>query len=170
MTTISEFISGQKLEETIVTNSSLYRKKFSLLVQKAGVGDRNIDDRQAIRKIRETVSWNWAGFFFAESWGVYRKQKIAWILWSVSIVLKLMANVDGLMLFGFIAGVFSVCLSLIFGMYGNGVLLTNAMIVSEQEIPPESKEQLSMNGLWLLVFLSVLLGLVGYGLSKFHGG
>ena len=44
MTTISEFIEGTDLDEIIVFNCPKYREKFSKIVEKADVGDTDLEE------------------------------------------------------------------------------------------------------------------------------
>ena len=54
MTTFSEFVESTSLEETIVTNSPKYREKFLKIVEKAGIGESDTKDKQALNKLRST--------------------------------------------------------------------------------------------------------------------
>ena len=51
--TFNQFVQGNQLEETIVSNCPAYRKKFLKIIEKAGVGDNHIEDKNALKKIKE---------------------------------------------------------------------------------------------------------------------
>jgi len=76
MTTFSEFVSGPEFEKMIGSKKyPKYKIKFSKIIEKAGVGDSDLTDRVALKKLYSTRSWNWFGFFFSVYWGVFLQNK-----------------------------------------------------------------------------------------------
>ena len=61
---IREFIESENLEQAIISNSHKFRDKFRKIVDKTNVGELNIEDQNALKKIEKTISWNWYAFFF----------------------------------------------------------------------------------------------------------
>ncbi len=90
MVTFNQFVQGDQLEETIVSNCPAYRKKFLKIIEKAGVGDNDIEDKNALQKIRSTISWGWVAAIFSSFWAIYRKEKIlGWGTISLAVILGL---------------------------------------------------------------------------------
>ena len=84
MMTFSEFVKNDALEKTVISDCDNYRQKFIKIIEKAGVSDSDIQDEEALKKIKSIISWNWAGFFFPFYWAIYRKEKI--IGWGTLLI------------------------------------------------------------------------------------
>lgn len=50
-TTINQFIEGEGLEETIVSNCPKYREKFLKIIEKLGIGECDIKDEEARKRL-----------------------------------------------------------------------------------------------------------------------
>jgi hypothetical protein len=158
MTTISEFVQGVALEETIVSNCPTYREKFQKIIDKAGVGDSDIKDDNALNTIRSTRSWNWAGFVFSSFWAIYRKENVlGWgtLIFSffLSIVAEIVPAADK------ISSAFPFVLSIVFGMYGTSFILRNALKTYSSTTSSKDREQRSTVG--VLVAISLTIAFVG---------
>jgi hypothetical protein len=166
MTTTSEFIASPALEEAIVTNCPKYREKFSKIIEKADVQESDTKDEQAIKKITSTLSWNWAAFLFGYLWLIYRRENL--LGWGLLIVVWF---------FPYLASIYSVdsasptldtislvvpwLVMVIVGIFGNSLILRNAMKAYEDTTSSVDRNQPSPKALCLAILLMIgMLGMV----------
>ena len=173
MPTISEFIEGTPLEETIVSNCSKYREKFVKIVDKAGVGDCDIEDKNAVNRIMSISSWNWAGFFLTYYWAIYRKaDHFGWIAVSsfflfigIYVFFTLFINIH--LSFGIIVIIITVGLSILVAgsMYGNGIILCNALKSYANTTSSTDREQRSTSTVVAVILLTIAYFGILYGIA-----
>ena len=154
MMTFSEFVKNDALEKTVVSDCDNYRQKFIKIIEKAGVGDSEIQDEEALKKIKSIISWNWAGFFFPFYWAIYRKERIiGWGTLFVYLTLGFLSVVsviiDGYDFF-FIAAT-----ALLIAMYGNSYLLHNCVRSYVETTSEVDRKQMSTSQLWIAIILNV---------------
>ena len=154
MMTFSEFVKNDSLEKTVVSDCDNYRQKFIKIIEKAGVSDSDIQDEEALKKIKSIISWNWAGFFFPFYWAIYRKERIiGWGTLFVYLTLGFLSVVwpmiDGYDFF-FIAAT-----ALLIAMYGNSYLLHNCVRSYVETTSEVDRKQMSTSQLWIAIILNV---------------
>ena len=151
---IREFIESENLEQAIISNSHKFRDKFRKIVDKTNVGELDIEDQNAIRKIEKTVSWNWYAFFFNSFWAIYRKEKLGWITLVIGMLLGPLALIFPII--DKITTPYPYILMIIFGMYGNSYVLRNALKIFPQTTSAVDRAQISKNGLLIAITLTIL--------------
>ena len=159
MMTFGEFVKNNALEKTVVSNCDNYRQKFIQIIEKAGVGDSDIQDEVALKKIKSIVSWNWVGFFFPFYWAIYRKERIiGWGTLFVYLTLGFLSVVspmiDGYDFF-FIAAT-----ALLIAMYGNSYLLHNCVRSYVETTSEVDRKQASTSQLWIAIILNVFVAVL----------
>ena len=159
MVTFNQFVQGDQLEETIVSNCPAYRKKFLKIIEKAGVGDNDIEDKNALQKIRSTISWGWVAAIFSSFWAIYRKEKIlGWGTISLAVILGLLS------FFSDTIDKMSIALpwglTVVIGMYGNSYVLHNCVKTYVETTSEKDRQQRSIIQLFVAVMLLILF-LVG---------
>ena len=178
MATISEFIAGVAFEEIIVFNCPKYRKKLSKIVEKAGVGDSDIEEflqdswskpSPTAKKIMgypspKLRSWNWAGFFFNSYWAIYRKENAGWFFLVLSLlsVLPEHFNPD----FNLI-GVVPFIGAIVFGGQGDSMILRHALRTYANKSSPIDRKPRSIIGVIVAIFLTIgYLGIYGFLINE----
>ena len=159
MMTFSEFVKNDALEKTVVSNCDDYRQKFIKIIEKAGVSDSEIQDEEALKKIKSIISWNWVGFFFPYYWAIYRKERsIGWGTLFVYLTLGFLSVVspmiDGYDFF-FIAAT-----ALLIAMYGNSYLLHNCVRSYVETTSEVDRKQMSTSQLWIAIILNVFAAIL----------
>ena len=159
MMTFSEFVKNDALEKTVVSDCDNYRQKFIKIIEKAGVSDSDIQDEEALKKIKSIISWNWAGFFFPFYWAIYRKERIiGWGTLFVYLTLGFLSVVsviiDGYDFF-FIAAT-----ALLIAMYGNSYLLHNCVRSYVETTSEVDRKQASTSQLWIAIILNVFVAVL----------
>lgn len=159
MMTFSEFVKNDSLEKTVVSDCDNYRQKFIKIIEKAGVSDSDIQDEEALKKIKSIISWNWAGFFFPFYWAIYRKERIiGWGTLFVYLTLGFLSVVspmiDGYDFF-FIAAT-----ALLIAMYGNSYLLHNCVRSYVETTSEVDRKQASTSQLWIAIILNVFVAVL----------
>ena len=159
MMTFSEFVKNDALEKTVVSDCDNYRQKFIKIIEKAGVSDSDIQDEEALKKIKSIVSWNWVGFFFPFYWAIYRKEWIiGWGTLFVYLTLGFLSVVsviiDGYDFF-FIAAT-----ALLIAMYGNSYLLHNCVRSYVETTSEVDRKQMSTSQLWIAIILNVFVAVL----------
>ncbi len=154
MMTFSEFVKNDALEKTVVSDCDNYRQKFIKIIEKAGVSDSDIQDEEALKKIKSIISWNWAGFFFPFYWAIYRKERIiGWGTLFVYLTLGFLSVVsviiDGYDFF------FLAATALLIAMYGNSYLLHNCVRSYVETTSEVDRKQMSTSQLWIAIILNV---------------
>ena len=154
MMTFSEFVKNDSLEKTVVSDCDNYRQKFIKIIKKAGVSDSDIQDEEALKKIKSIISWNWAGFFFPFYWAIYRKERIiGWGTLFVYLTLGFLSVVsvmiDGYDFF------FLAATALLIAMYGNSYLLHNCVRSYVETTSEVDRKQMSTSQLWIAIILNV---------------
>ena len=154
MMTFSEFVKNDALEKTVVSDCDNYRQKFIKIIEKAGVSDSDIQDEEALKKIKSIISWNWAGFFFPFYWAIYRKERIiGWgtlfVYLSLGFLSVVSVIIDGYDFF-FIAAT-----ALLIAMYGNSYLLHNCVRSYVETTSEVDRKQMSTSQLWIAIILNV---------------
>ena len=154
MMTFSEFVKNDSLEKTVVSDCDNYRQKFIKIIEKAGVSDSDIQDEEALKKIKSIISWNWAGFFFPFYWAIYRKERIiGWGTLFVYLTLGFLSVVsviiDGYDFF------FLAATALLIAMYGNSYLLHNCVRSYVETTSEVDRKQMSTSQLWIAIILNV---------------
>ena len=154
MMTFSEFVKNDSLEKTVVSDCDNYRQKFIKIIEKAGVSDLDIQDEEALKKIKSIISWNWAGFFFPFYWAIYRKERIiGWGTLFVYLTLGFLSVVsviiDGYDFF------FLAATALLIAMYGNSYLLHNCVRSYVETTSEVDRKQMSTSQLWIAIILNV---------------
>ena len=154
MMTFSEFVKNDALEKTVVSDCHNYRQKFIKIIEKAGVSDSDIQDEEALKKIKSIISWNWAGFFFPFYWAIYRKERIiGWGTLFVYLTLGFLSVVsviiDGYDFF------FLAATALLIAMYGNSYLLHNCVRSYVETTSEVDRKQMSTSQLWIAIILNV---------------
>ena len=154
MMTFSEFVKNDSLETTVVSDCDNYRQKFIKIIKKAGVSDSDIQDEEALKKIKSIISWNWAGFFFPFYWAIYRKERIiGWGTLFVYLTLGFLSVVsvmiDGYDFF------FLAATALLIAMYGNSYLLHNCVRSYVETTSEVDRKQMSTSQLWIAIILNV---------------
>lgn len=86
--TYREFLDSEYFEHVMVNNIDGYRRKFSKIIEKAGIEDCELADKEALSKIGSITTFNWAAFFFTMYWAAYRRLKEGWILLVVVSVVS----------------------------------------------------------------------------------
>jgi len=155
LVTFNQFVQGDQLEETIVSNCPAYRKKFLKIIEKAGVGDNDIEDKNALKKIRSTTSWGWVAAIFSSFWAIYRKEKIlGWGTLSLSVILGFLSlysdTIDKISI-GFTWGIL-----ILVGMYGNSYVLHNCVKTYVETSSKIDRQQRSKIQLFAAVMLVIL--------------
>ena len=159
MMTFSEFVKNDALEKTVVSDCDNYRQKFIKIIEKAGVSDSNIQDEEALKKIKSIISWNWAGFFFPFYWAIYRKERIiGWGTLFVYLTLGFLSVVsviiDGYDFF------FLAATALLIAMYGNSYLLHNCVRSYVETTSEVDRKQASTSQLWIAIILNVFVAVL----------
>ena len=154
MTTISEFVDSTALDETIVTNCPKYREKFLKIVEKSGVGESDIEDTEAVKKIEKTTSWNWCAFFFSSYWAIYRKEKFGWISLVIGLLLIPLSILVPVLDKPLTA--YPYILTIIFGMFGNSYVFRNALKIYPKTTSTVDRAQVSKNGLMISLGVTIL--------------
>ena len=159
MMTFSEFVKNDALEKTVVSDCDNYRQKFIKIIEKAGVGDSEIQDEEALKKIKSIVSWNWVGFFFPFYWAIYRKERIiGWGTLFVYLTLGFLSVVsviiDGYDFF------FLAATALLIAMYGNSYLLHNCVRSYVETTSEVDRKQASTSQLWIAIILNVFVAVL----------
>ena len=151
--TFKQFVEGNQLEETIVSNCPTYRKKFLKIIKKAGVEDNYITDKNALKKIYSVISWNWAAVIFSSYWAIYRKEKkLGWATLSVVLFFVFLAlNTETLGELTYTPLAIAVAI----GLYGNSFVLINSVKNYAETTSKEDREQRSL--LQLFVAIAVLI-------------
>ena len=162
MTTISEFIAGPALEETIVTNCPEYREKFSKIIEKADVQGSDTKDEQAIKKITSTLSWNWSAFLFNYLWLIYRRENLlGWglliVVWFFPYLASIYSVESPSPTLDTISWVISSSIMVIVGIFGNSLFLRNAVKAYEDTTSSAVRKQRSPIALWLAILLVIVL-------------
>ena len=153
MTTISELVQGDSLEKTIISSCSSYRKAFTKIIEKSGVGDNSIDNKLALTAIIKTRSWNWAAFAFSVYWAIYRKQKIGW--YGLILILGFVFLPANETLDKFLGGI-SIWVCIGFGIFGNSMFLRSVLRVNSETSSPENRQLRSFLGLGIAILISVV--------------
>jgi hypothetical protein len=169
MTTIFEFIDSTALEDTVVKNCPKYRVKFLNIIDKAGVGDSDTTDKEALKIIRGTRSWNWAAFLFNHHWAIYRKENLlgwgvfafVWFLSLLSIWVPSLQNATPLS-FANPVDFTWLCAAVLTGLYGNSFVLRNSIKIVENTSSPKDREQRSPIGLASAIAIDIVLIGVSY--------
>ncbi len=159
MMTFSEFVKNDALEKTVVSDCDNYRQKFIKIIEKAGVSDSEIQDEEALKKIKSIISWNWVGFFFPYYWAIYRKERIiGWGTLFVYVTLGFLSVVspmiDGYDFF------FIAVTSLLIAMYGNSYLLHNCLRSYVETTSEVDRKQVSTSQLWIAIILNVFVAVL----------
>ena len=159
MMTFSEFVKNDALEKTVVSDCDNYRQKFIKIIEKAGVSDSDIQDEEALKKIKSIISWNWAGFFFPFYWAIYRKERIiGWGTLFVYLTLGFLSVVsviiDGYDFF------FLAATALLIAMYGNSYLLHNCVRSYVETTSEVDRKQMSTSQLWIAIILNVFAAIL----------
>ena len=159
MMTFSEFVKNDALEKTVVSDCDNYRQKFIKIIEKAGVSDSDIQDEEALKKIKSIISWNWAGFFFPFYWAIYRKERIiGWGTLFVYLTLGFLSVVsviiDGYDFF------FLAATALLIAMYGNSYLLHNCVRSYVETTSEVDRKQMSTSQLWIAIILNVFVAVL----------
>ena len=159
MMTFSEFVKNDALEKTVVSDCDNYRQKFIKIIEKAGVSDSDIQDGEALKKIKSVVSWNWVGFFFPFYWAIYRKERIiGWGTLFVYLTLGFLSVVsviiDGYDFF------FLAATALLIAMYGNSYLLHNCVRSYVETTSEVDRKQASTSQLWIAIILNVFAAIL----------
>ena len=159
MMTFSEFVKNDALEKTVVSDCDNYRQKFIKIIEKAGVSDSDIQDEEALKKIKSIISWNWAGFFFPFYWAIYRKERIiGWGTLFVYLTLGFLSVVsviiDGYDFF------FLAATALLIAMYGNSYLLHNCVRSYVETTSEVDRKQVSTSQLWIAIILNVFVAVL----------
>ena len=168
MTTISEFISSPALEEAIVTNCPKYREKFAKIIEKADVQESDTKDEQAIKKITSTLSWNWSAFLFSYLWLIYRRENLlGWglliVVWffpyftSIYSIDPESPTLDKNPTLDAISLIVPWLVMVIVGIFGNSLILRNAMRAHEDTTSSAVRKQRSPIALCLAILLVVVL-------------
>ena len=154
MMTFSEFVKTDALEKTVVSDCDNYRQKFIKIIEKAGVSDSDIQDEEALKKIKSIISWNWAGFFFVSHWAIYRKERIiGWGTLFVYLTLGFLSIVSVMIdRYDFF---FQAAMSLSFAMYGNSYLLHNCVRSYVETTSEVDRKQKSTSQLLIAIILQV---------------
>ena len=154
MMTFSEFVKTDALEKTVVSDCDNYRQKFIKIIEKAGVSDSDIQDEEALKKIKSIISWNWAGFFFVSYWAIYRKERIiGWGTLFVYLTLGFLSIVSVMIdRYDFF---FQAAMSLSFAMYGNSYLLHNCVRSYVETTSEVDRKQKSTSQLLIAIILQV---------------
>ena len=159
MMTFSEFVKNDALEKTVVSNCDNYRQKFIKIIEKAGVSDSDIQDEEALKKIKSIVSWNWVGFFFPFYWAIYRKEKIiGWGTLLAYLTLEFLNVVS--VLSGRYELIFFAVTSLLIAMYGNSYLLHNCVRSYVETTSEVDRKQVSTSQLWIAIILNVFVAVL----------
>ena len=154
MMTFSEFVKNDALEKTVVSDCDNYRQKFIKIIEKAGVSDSDIQDEEALKKIKSIISWNWAGFFFPFYWAIYRKEKIiGWGTLLIYLTLGFLPVVS--VMIDRYDLIFFAVMSLLIAMYGNSYLLHNCVRSYVETTSEVDRKQISTSQLWSAIIINV---------------
>ena len=154
MMTFSEFVKNDALEKTVISDCDNYRQKFIRIIEKAGVNDSDIQDEEALKKIKSIVSWNWAGFFFPFYWAIYRKEKI--IGWGTLLIYLTLGFLPVVSVMNDRYDlIFFAVMSLLIAMYGNSYLLHNCVRSYVETTSEVDRKQISSSQLWSAIIINV---------------
>ena len=154
MMTFSEFVKNDALEKTVVSDCDNYRQKFIKIIEKAGVSDSDIQDEEALKKIKSIISWNWAGFIFPFYWAIYRKEKIiGWGTLLIYLTLGFLPVVS--VMIDRYDLIFFAVMSLLIAMYGNSYLLHNCVRSYVETTSEVDRKQISTSQLWSAIIINV---------------
>ena len=154
MMTFSEFVKNDALEKTVISDCDNYRQKFIRIIEKAGVNDSDIQDEEALKKIKSIVSWNWAGFFFPFYWAIYRKENIiGWGTLLIYLTLGFLPVVS--VMIDRYDLIFFAVMSLLIAMYGNSYLLHNCVRSYVETTSEVDRKQISSSQLWSAIIINV---------------
>ena len=154
MMTFCEFVKNDALEKTVISDCDNYRQKFIKIIEKAGVSDSDIQDEEALKKIKSIVSWNWAGFFFPFYWAIYRKEKIiGWGTLLIYLTLGFLPVVS--VMIDRYDIIFFAVMSLLIAMYGNSYLLHNCVRSYVETTSEVDRKQISISQLWSAIIINV---------------
>ena len=129
-------------------------KKSIRIIEKAGVNDSDIQDEEALKKIKSIVSWNWAGFFFPFYWAIYRKEKIiGWGTLLIYLTLGFLPVVS--VMIDRYDLIFFAVMSLLIAMYGNSYLLHNCVRSYVETTSEVDRKQISSSQLWSAIIINV---------------
>ena len=166
MTTIFEFIDSTALEDTVIKNCPKYRVKFLNIIDKAGVGDSDTTDKEALKIIRGTRSWNWAAFLFNHHWAIYRKENLlGWgvftFIWFLSIIA---IWVPSFHTFANPVDFIWLCAAVLTGLYANSFVLRNSIKIVENTTSLKDREQRSPIGLASAIVIDIVLIGISYAI------
>lgn len=154
MMTFSEFVKNDALEKTVISDCDNYRQKFIKIIEKAGVSDSDIQDEEALKKIKSIISWNWAGFIFPFYWAIYRKEKIiGWGTLLIYLTLGFLPVVS--VMIDRYDLIFFAVMSLLIAMYGNSYLLHNCVRSYVETTSEVDRKQISTSQLWSAIIINV---------------
>ncbi len=155
--TFNQFVEGDQLEETVVSNCPTYRKKFLKIIKKGGVEDNYITDKKALKKIRGTISWNWAAFFFSSFWAIYRKDKtFGWGTLSMVIFIDLLALSFPTLERATLTIPFA--LAVMIGLLGNSYVLHNSVKNYAETTSEVDRDQRSLLQLFVAIAVVIIFG------------
>ena len=161
MVSFKDFVESDRLEETIVSNCPNFRKKFYKIIEKAGVGERDIQDETALKKVRTTISWSWAPAIFSSYWAIYRKEKLlGWGTLSIAFVFAYLSFYSETI--SKISNVYPWMLLVLVGMYGNSYVLYNAVKTYSETTSQTDRQQRSIFQLFVAIFLTLLFIIMAF--------
>ena len=161
MVSFRDFVESDRLEETIVSNCPDLRRKFNNIIEKAGVGELDIQDKNALAKIRTTISWSWAPAIFSSYWAIYRKEKLlGWGTFSLAFVFAYLSFYSETI--SKISNIYPWTLIVLVGMYGNSYLLYNAVKTYSDTTSPTDRQQRSIFQLFVAMVLALLFLIMAF--------
>ena len=141
---IRDFVTSEEFDRMIGSSNSKYKEKMLKIVDKSGVGSRQLTDEAAVKKLVQG-SWNWYGFFFSAGWGAYVQVRYLWLMIII------------LLAFEFVVGAgaaISVMWAVMFGMFGNGLYLQQIIL----NYNAGKKEKMPTSILNLCILILVIVG------------
>lgn len=141
---IRDFVTSEEFDRMIGSSNSKYKEKMLKIVDKSGVGSRQLTDEAAVKKLMQG-SWNWYGFFFSAGWGAYVQVRYLWLMIII------------LLAFEFVVGAgaaIGAMWAVMFGMFGNGLYLQRIIL----NYNAGKKEKMPTSILNLCILILVIVG------------
>jgi len=114
-------VNSPALRDYFGKRSTQWILELNTLINKSGIRESEVTDKNAENKLRTTQKWSWLGFFFFYYWAAYHNS-VYWL--QLVIFMSVLNTIDML----FFSGVFSAGIAIAPGVYlgffGKSLLLT----------------------------------------------
>jgi uncharacterized protein YecT (DUF1311 family) len=154
--TWSEFAESPYIPEMLVVRRDAYQEKFGKIIAKSGVEDLLVNDKAGIRKVSQTVSWNWAAFLFSVHWLAYRGV----YGWSIALIFSSALTIASAFVPRLDMAPAIICF--ICGLYGNAWLLQGLARRGTMSIASHGPVRVVQPS-WFRVGISIVVTVIALG-------